>query len=186
VDPVPEPLLLRKSGSSGNRALDLWICSQELLPLDHRSGQVRSRTQAMEFVCLSLPCTQSRTAWWTMLSAQCYCSSGCCNGRESVDTFLEMSGISSLLGVTWVKCSLEYFFSLFVRKYFLDIEEGISRSTRIMDRRRSAKECGLPYPKHSDDGLRYALLLLLLLLFILLCFVFGLCVAVLLLLILAL
>jgi hypothetical protein len=30
VDPVPDPLLLRKSGSSGNRPRDLWICSQKL------------------------------------------------------------------------------------------------------------------------------------------------------------
>jgi hypothetical protein len=30
VDPVPDPLLLRKSGSAGNRTRDLWICSQEL------------------------------------------------------------------------------------------------------------------------------------------------------------
>jgi hypothetical protein len=28
VDLVPDPLLLRKSGSSGNRNPDLWICSQ--------------------------------------------------------------------------------------------------------------------------------------------------------------
>jgi hypothetical protein len=33
VDPVPDPLLLRKFGSP-----DLWICSQELWPLDHRRG----------------------------------------------------------------------------------------------------------------------------------------------------
>jgi hypothetical protein len=38
VDPVPDPLLLRKSGSTGNRSRDLWICSQELWPLDHRGG----------------------------------------------------------------------------------------------------------------------------------------------------
>jgi hypothetical protein len=38
VDPVPDPLLLRNSGSTGNRAWDLWICSQELWPLDHRGG----------------------------------------------------------------------------------------------------------------------------------------------------
>jgi hypothetical protein len=31
VDPVPDPLLLGKSGSAGNRTRDLWICSQELL-----------------------------------------------------------------------------------------------------------------------------------------------------------
>jgi hypothetical protein len=31
VDPVPDPLLLRKFGSAGNRTQDLWISSQELL-----------------------------------------------------------------------------------------------------------------------------------------------------------
>jgi hypothetical protein len=36
VDPVPDPLLLRKSGSARDRTRDLWICSQELWPLDHR------------------------------------------------------------------------------------------------------------------------------------------------------
>jgi hypothetical protein len=30
VDPVPDPLLLRKSGSAGNRTRDLWVSSQEL------------------------------------------------------------------------------------------------------------------------------------------------------------
>jgi hypothetical protein len=30
VDPVPDSLRVRKSGSAGNRALDLWICSEEL------------------------------------------------------------------------------------------------------------------------------------------------------------
>jgi hypothetical protein len=30
VDPVPDPLLLRKSGSAGNQTRDLWICSQKL------------------------------------------------------------------------------------------------------------------------------------------------------------
>jgi hypothetical protein len=39
VDPVPDPLLLRKSGSAGNRNQDLWICSQEHWPQDHRCGQ---------------------------------------------------------------------------------------------------------------------------------------------------
>jgi hypothetical protein len=33
VDPVPDPLLLRKSGSAGNGTRDPWICSQELWPL---------------------------------------------------------------------------------------------------------------------------------------------------------
>ena len=39
MDPVPDPLLLRKSGSAGNRTRDLCICSQKLCPLDHRGGQ---------------------------------------------------------------------------------------------------------------------------------------------------
>jgi hypothetical protein len=39
VDPVPDSLLLRKSGSAGNRTRDLWIYSQKLWPLDHRGGQ---------------------------------------------------------------------------------------------------------------------------------------------------
>jgi hypothetical protein len=38
VNPVPDPLLLRKSGSCGNRTRNLWICGQELWPLDHGSG----------------------------------------------------------------------------------------------------------------------------------------------------
>jgi hypothetical protein len=38
VDPVPDPLLLGKSGSEGNRTRDLWICSQVLWPRDHRGG----------------------------------------------------------------------------------------------------------------------------------------------------
>jgi hypothetical protein len=38
VDPVPDPLLLGKSGSDGNRTRVLWTCSQELRPLDHRAG----------------------------------------------------------------------------------------------------------------------------------------------------
>jgi hypothetical protein len=38
VDPVPGPLLLRNSGSTGNRTRDLWICSQALWPLDLRGG----------------------------------------------------------------------------------------------------------------------------------------------------
>jgi hypothetical protein len=40
VIPVPDPLLLRKSGSSGNQTRDLWICSQELWPLDHSSSHI--------------------------------------------------------------------------------------------------------------------------------------------------
>jgi hypothetical protein len=42
VDPVPDPLLLRKSGSAGNRTWDLWVSSQELRTLDHRGGLSKS------------------------------------------------------------------------------------------------------------------------------------------------
>jgi hypothetical protein len=35
LDHVPDPLLLRKSGSVGNRTRDHWVCRQELWPLDH-------------------------------------------------------------------------------------------------------------------------------------------------------
>jgi hypothetical protein len=38
VDPVPDPLLLRKYGRAGYRTRDLCICSQKLWPLDHRGG----------------------------------------------------------------------------------------------------------------------------------------------------
>jgi hypothetical protein len=65
VDPVPDPLLLRQSGSAGNRTWDLWIFSQELrstlypqkLALTWPTSDgysvsiVRARTLATEFVC---------------------------------------------------------------------------------------------------------------------------------------
>jgi hypothetical protein len=39
MDPVPDPLLLRKSGSARNRTRDLWVCSQGLGTLNHRGGR---------------------------------------------------------------------------------------------------------------------------------------------------
>jgi hypothetical protein len=39
VDSVPDPLPLRISDSTGNRTRDLWICSQELWPLDKKGSQ---------------------------------------------------------------------------------------------------------------------------------------------------
>jgi hypothetical protein len=38
VDPVSDPMLLRKSGIAGYRTRDLRVSSQELWPLDHRGG----------------------------------------------------------------------------------------------------------------------------------------------------
>jgi hypothetical protein len=39
--PVPDPLLLRKPDSAGNRTWDLLICSQELWPLNQRGGHLK-------------------------------------------------------------------------------------------------------------------------------------------------
>jgi hypothetical protein len=51
VDPVPDPLLLWKSGSTGNRTRDFWICSQELWPLDHRGGHLFVHTVLKFLMC---------------------------------------------------------------------------------------------------------------------------------------
>jgi hypothetical protein len=40
ADPVPDPLLLRKSGRAGNRTQDLWLSRQKLWPQDHRGGLI--------------------------------------------------------------------------------------------------------------------------------------------------
>jgi hypothetical protein len=54
VDPVPDPLLLRKSGSAVNRTRDLRVSSQELWPLDHR-GVPRTSTSRRKFhICKNL------------------------------------------------------------------------------------------------------------------------------------
>jgi hypothetical protein len=55
ADPVPDPILLRKSGRAGNRTRDLWICSQKLWPLDHR---VKERNRDVAFHCP--PCLKMR------------------------------------------------------------------------------------------------------------------------------
>jgi hypothetical protein len=50
VDSVPDPLLIRKSGSARNRTQDLWIRKQELWPLDHRAGHFNENNDS-ESVC---------------------------------------------------------------------------------------------------------------------------------------
>jgi hypothetical protein len=45
MDPVPDPLLHRKSGSVGNRTQDLCVSSQELSPLDNRGDHIRYNIQ---------------------------------------------------------------------------------------------------------------------------------------------
>jgi hypothetical protein len=52
MDPVPDPLLLRKSDSARNRTRDLWICSQELCPLGHR-GCLYSNIYFQKWVFIS-------------------------------------------------------------------------------------------------------------------------------------
>jgi hypothetical protein len=55
VDLVPDPLLLRKSGSAGNWTQDLWICTQELCPLDHRGGHVITKLKLIyTYICHSI------------------------------------------------------------------------------------------------------------------------------------
>jgi hypothetical protein len=48
VGPVPDPLVLWKSGSARNRTRDFWVCSEELSPLDQR-GRLYSYTYVILF-----------------------------------------------------------------------------------------------------------------------------------------
>jgi hypothetical protein len=54
VDPVPDPLLPRKSTRAGNPTRDLWICSQELWSLDHRGGPVSPHNKERIITTVSL------------------------------------------------------------------------------------------------------------------------------------
>jgi hypothetical protein len=42
VGPASDSQLLRKSSSAWNQPRDLWICSQELRPLDHKDAHLRN------------------------------------------------------------------------------------------------------------------------------------------------
>jgi hypothetical protein len=72
VDPVLYPLLLRISGSSGNRTRDLWVCSQHtyqsvlriqfacvailfVCVVSGRAGRLRTRSLAIIQLLLSFP-----------------------------------------------------------------------------------------------------------------------------------
>jgi hypothetical protein len=46
VDPVPDPLPLRKSGGTENRTRDPWLCIQELRPLDQIKSSLCLRNLA--------------------------------------------------------------------------------------------------------------------------------------------
>jgi hypothetical protein len=56
VNPFPDPLLLRKSGNAGNWTWDLWICSQELWPLDHRGGPLAPNLPILIRIALLAVC----------------------------------------------------------------------------------------------------------------------------------
>jgi hypothetical protein len=53
VDPVPDPLLFRKSGSAGNRTWDLRVNSQKLWLLDHRGDPAHPYLRVMVLNYLS-------------------------------------------------------------------------------------------------------------------------------------
>jgi hypothetical protein len=53
VDPVPNPLLPIKSGSAENLTLDLWICSQELLPQTTEAVQINRSFEVINFKLLT-------------------------------------------------------------------------------------------------------------------------------------
>ena len=58
MDPVPDPLLLRKSDSAGNRTRDLCICSQKLLTTRPQRRSIRY--YHTNFICLGFVCPCNR------------------------------------------------------------------------------------------------------------------------------
>ena len=82
MDPVPDPLLLRKSGSAGNRTRDLCICNQKLWPLNHRGGHSYTLTFNNSKFCphsVRMCCVELRTNsnYFTIR----YKPRGVCNGE---------------------------------------------------------------------------------------------------------
>jgi hypothetical protein len=56
VGPVPDPLLIRKSGSPGNRTRDLWVFSQDVWLLDHRTHNSSYTTSTLSYDRRSVLC----------------------------------------------------------------------------------------------------------------------------------
>jgi hypothetical protein len=52
VDPLLDPLIFKTFGRVGTRTPDLWVCSQELWPLDHRSRRIYIHTYIYIYICL--------------------------------------------------------------------------------------------------------------------------------------
>jgi hypothetical protein len=96
VDPVPDPLLLRKSGSAGYRTRDLWVSSEELWSLDHRGGPTWLTCQSIFRFTWLIPSllliytpvtTWGKTGLWC-LHAVCVCVfASALSAFESVDWF---------------------------------------------------------------------------------------------------
>jgi hypothetical protein len=84
MDPVPDPLLLRKSGSAGNWTRNLWVSSQEVWPLDHRGGRVNKNCKTtstwMVFITEWLVVLQERPEiiLWLFLLAHTWCYFSTC------------------------------------------------------------------------------------------------------------
>jgi hypothetical protein len=73
VDPVPDPLLLRKCSSARNRTRDLGICSQELWPLDHRGSQWTKHQKLLHHWLKHIISSHSWQQWWQQQKQQWYC-----------------------------------------------------------------------------------------------------------------
>jgi hypothetical protein len=65
VDPVPDPLLLRKSGSAENRALTSGSVARNSWLLDHRGGRKAwGLTDKLSFVAVPLSAYLARREYW--------------------------------------------------------------------------------------------------------------------------
>jgi hypothetical protein len=69
VEPIPDPLLLRKTCSSWNRNRDIWVCSQKLWPLDHKG--VQGMTQIRKCWLSELPPCFSVERWNVLVNINC-------------------------------------------------------------------------------------------------------------------
>jgi hypothetical protein len=92
VDPIPAPLLLRKSGSTGNRTQDLSIYSQELWPLDHRGGHYTTSREKMYLGALR---KNLRTS--TVFTPSCF-------------VYTPISSLVSIRQLCWKHCGINRMF----------------------------------------------------------------------------
>jgi hypothetical protein len=74
VDPVPDTLLLKKCRKWN---LDLWVCSQELWPLDHRGGhqvkvKVTLQLTVSQSLCQGIEPTLRLVTRYYFLSEGCF------------------------------------------------------------------------------------------------------------------